>query len=87
LLNAQVNASTTCGVCLEKTIESDIGTLDGEGMPRGEPSSMLKGTDTDKMGTPEILGSSLGVRSVSKCREGGLIRYALFDDLLNVACF
>jgi len=47
---------------------------------------MLKGTDTDKMGTSEILGSSLGVRSVSRCREGGLIIYALFDDLPNIVC-
>ena len=59
--------------------------MDGEGIPTGVPFSMLKGTDTDRMGTSEMYGSSLGVRSVSKCREGrGLIRYGLFDELLDV---
>jgi hypothetical protein len=55
-------------------------------MPTGEPFSVLKGTDTDKMGISEIFGSSLGARSVSKSREGGLIRCAPFDELLGVVC-
>ena len=52
-------------------------------MPIGEPFSILKGTDTDRMGTSEIFGSSLGGRSVLK-RRGGLIRYVLFDKLVGV---
>ena len=47
---------------------------------------MLKGTDTDRMGMSEIFGSSLGARSVSKRREGRLIRCALFKEPLDGLC-
>lgn len=68
-------------------MESEIGTLDDEGMPTGEPFSILKGTDTDRMGMSEIFGPSLGTGSVSEIvvREGA-IRDALFDELLDAVC-
>jgi len=60
--------------------------LDDEGMPTGEPFSRLKGTDTDRMGTSEIFGSSLGARSAPGVSRG-LIRYALFDELVDMGRF
>lgn len=49
-----------------------MGTLDVDGMLVGTPFSSLKGTDTDKMGTSDIFGSSLGRNQFQSVTKGGM---------------